>query len=220
VNSARHLLFAFLACVGLFAAASVKAEELGEEATAVKFWTYANCALDRDKWLAEKMLSAPANSDARKEATRKLAVENSGCLKGGGNLKLTPGIMRNTVAGAYVARYFKQAVPADFAAAPEIYSEERLTSAAEPKDRLAIGLRRFAECVSRKEYPRVAALLATKPFSDEETAMFGELGETMNSCIPVEQGTKLGFGRLDLRARLGIVAYELAVAAKLEPSHA
>jgi hypothetical protein len=42
----------------------------------------------------------------------------------------------------------------------------------------------------------------------------------MNSCIPVEQGTKLGFGRLDLRARLGIVAYELAVAANLEPTNA
>jgi len=220
VKRALQLLFAPCVCFGLLAATPALAEVADEKATAVIFWEYANCTLTRDKWRAEQMLSAPKNSDARKKATRDLAVKNSDCLKNGGNLKLTPGIMRDTVAGAYVARYFKQAVVADFASVPELYLEEQLTNAVEPKARLAIGLRRFAECVSRKEFPRVAALLATKPFSEEETALFGQLGETMNSCIPVEQGTKLGFGRLDLRARLGSVAYELAAAANLEPSDA
>jgi len=217
--TARFLLAA-LASVGLVASTAVLAGDADDVTTAVVFWDYANCALDRDKWRVEQMLSAPKNSDARKEATRDLVLKNDGCLKKGGNLRLTPGIMRDTVAGAYVARYFKQAVAADFVAVPELYPEERMTSAAEPKARLAIGLRRFAECVSRKDYPRVAALLATKPFSEAENALFGQLGETMNSCIPVEQGTKLGFGCLDLRARIGIVAYELAAAAKLEPSDA
>lgn len=219
MRMARHLL-ASLASVGLLVSAPVHAEGADDVTTAVKFWEYANCALTRDKGRAEQMLSAPKNSDARKEATRDLAVRNGDCLKGGGNLRLTPSIMRDTVAGAYVARYFKQATAADFETVPEIYSEERMTSAAEPKERLAIGLRRFAECVSRKDFPLVAVLLGTKPYSDEETALFGQLGTTMNSCIPVEQGTRLGFGRLDLRARLGIVAYELAAAAKLEPSNA
>jgi hypothetical protein len=206
--------------MGLFASAPAYAEDADDVTTAVVFWEYANCTLDRDKWRAEQMLSAPRNSDARKEATRDLALKNSECLKGGGKLRLTPGIMRDTVAGAYVARYYKDVVAADFAELPEIYSEDRLNRTTEPKARLAIGLRRFAECVSRKDYAQVAALLATRPFSQEESALFGQLGETMNSCIPVEQGTKVGFGRLDLRARLGTVAYELAAAAKLEPSNA
>jgi len=218
MRTARHFL-ASLASVGLLVNAPAHAEGADDVTTAVVFWDYANCALDRDKWRVEEMLSAPKNSDARKEAARDLILKNEGCLKDG-NLKMSPGIMRDTVAGAYVARYFKQAVAADFVAVPELYPEERMTSATEPKTRLAIGLRRFAECVARKDYPRVAALLATRPFSEEETALFGQLGDTMNSCIPVEQGTKLGFGRLDLRARLGSVAYELAAAAKLEPSHA
>jgi hypothetical protein len=220
VKLPSHQILALLAGIGLFAVAPARAEVLDQQATAVKFWEYANCALTQDKRRAEQMLSAPRNSDARKKATRDLAVKNSDCLKGGGDLKLTAGIMRDTIAGAYVARYFGHAVVGDFEAVPEIYSEARLISTTEPKARLAVGLRRFAECVSRKEYPRVAALLATKPFSDEETALFGELGDTMNGCIPVEQGTKLGFGRLDLRARLGSVAYELAAAANLEPSNA
>jgi len=128
--------------------------------------------------------------------------------------------MRDTVAGAYVARYFKHGSTADFVSVPEIYTEERMIGATKPENRLALGLRRFAECVSRKDFPLVTSLLATKPYSDAETALFEQLGTTMNSCIPVEQGTKLGFGRLDLRARLGAVAYELAAAAKLEPSNA
>lgn len=209
-----------LACAGFIAAAPAHAERANDETTAVVFWEFANCALDRDKARVELMLSAPRNSDARKKATSDLAIKNSRCLKDGGKLKMSAGIMRDTVAGAYVARYFSGAVPADFAAVPEIYTEERLAGTTEPEARLAIGLRRFAECVARKEYPRVAALLATKPFSDEETALFGQLGNTMNSCIPVEQGTKVGFGRIDLRARLGTVAYELAAAAKLEPANA
>jgi hypothetical protein len=211
---------ASLACAGLLAAAPAHAQRATDKTTAVVFWEFANCALDRDKSRAEQMLSAPRNSDARKKATSDLAIKNSTCLRDGGKLKMSPGIMRDTVAGAYVARYFSSAVPADFAAVPEIYTEARLAGTTEPEARLAIGLRRFAECVSRKEYPRVAALLATKPFSDEETALFGQLGNTMNSCIPVEQGTKVGFGRIDLRARLGTVAYELAAAAKLEPTNA
>jgi hypothetical protein len=216
---ARHFLTG-LAAAGLLAGMPLHAKDADPETTAVVFWEYANCTLDRDKWRVEEMLSAPKNSDARKRATRDLVTKNNDCLKGGGNLRLTPGIMRDTVAGAYVGRYFRQAVVADFASVPELYTEERLTRAEEPKERLAIGLKRFAECVSRKDYPRVAAMLATRPFSKEETEQFNQLGETMNSCIPVEQGTKLGFGRLDLRARLGIVAYELAAAAKLEPSNA
>lgn len=216
VRLALQHAVALLAFAGLLAAAPARAERSDDETTAVVFWEFANCALDRDRWRAEQMLSAPKNSDARKKATSDLAIKNSSCLKDGGKLKMSAGIMRDAVAGAYVARYFSRAVPADVAAVPEIYSEERLTNTTEPEARLAIGLRRFAECVSRKDYPRVAALLATKPFSDGETALFGELGEAMNGCIPVEQGTKLGFGRLDLRARLGIVAYELAAAAKLE----
>lgn len=216
---AYHFRTAF-AAMGLLVSAPLHAEDADPQTAAIVFWDYANCALDRDRWRVEEMLSAPKNSDARKRAARDLVLKNDDCLKGGGQLRLTPGIMRDTVAGAYVGRYFKQAVAADFASVPELYPEERMTGAAEPKARLAIGLRRFAECVSRKDFPRVAALLATKPYSDEETALFGELGETMNSCIPVEQGTKLGFGRLDLRARLGVVAYELATAAKLEPSNA
>jgi hypothetical protein len=216
---ARHLL-STIAAAGLLVGMPLHAKDADPQTTAVVFWEYANCALDRDKWRVEEMLSAPKNSDARKRATRDLALKNTDCLKGGGRLSLTPGIMRDTVAGAYVGRYFRQAVAVDFVAVPELYTEERMTGAQEPKDRLAIGLKRFAECVSRKDYPRVAAMLATRPFSKEETALFDQLGETMNSCIPVEQGTKLGFGRLDLRARLGIVAYELAAAAKLEPSHA
>jgi hypothetical protein len=213
-----HLLATF-ASAGLLVSAPAHAEGADDATTAVVFWDYANCALDRDKWRVEQMLSAPKNSDARKEATRDLMIKNADCLKGG-KLKMTSGIMRDTVAGAYVARYFKQAAPADFEAIAELYPEERMTSETEPKARLAIGLRRFSECVARKDYPKVAALLATKPFSEEETALFAQLGDTMNSCIPVEQGTKLGFGRLDLRARLGSVAYELAAAAKLEPSNA
>ena len=220
MNRSLKYVLAPLVCIGLFAIAPVRAEVLDEQATAVKFWEYANCALERDKWRAELMLSAPRNSDARKEATRNFATKNTNCLSGNGQLKLTAGIMYNTVAGAYVARFFKHATVADFTSVPELYSEDRLDRTAEPKARLAIGLRRFAECVSRKDYARVAALLATKPFSAEETVLFGQLGETMNGCIPVEQGTKLGFGRLDLRARLGSVAYELAAAAKLEPSNA
>ena len=209
-----------IACAGVLAASPARAEEADDETTAVVFWEFANCALSRDKSRAEQMLSASRNSDDRKKATSDLALKNSSCLRGGGNLKMSAGIMRDTVAGAYVARYFTHVVAADLEAVPEIYSDERLANTTEPKARLAIGLRRFAECVSRKDYPRVAALLGTRPFSKEETALFGQLGETMNSCIPVEQGTKVGFGRLDLRARLGTVAYELAAAAKLEPSNA
>jgi len=218
MRTARHFL-ASLASVGLLVSAPAYAEGADDVTTAVVFWDYANCALDRDKWRVEEMLSAPKNSDARKRAARDLVLKNDGCLKDG-KLRMSSGIMRDTVAGAYVARYFKQAVAADFVAVPELYPEERMTAATEPKARLAIGLRRFSECVARKDYPRVAALLATRPFSKEETALFDQLGETMNSCIPVEQGTKLGFGRLDLRARLGMVAYELAAAANLEPSNA
>ena len=214
-----RLILASLASAGLLFSAPAHAEGADDAITAVVFWDYANCALDRDKWRVEQMLSAPKNSDARKELARDLMFKNADCLKGG-KLKMTSGIMRDTVAGAYVARYFKQGVAADFVAVPELYPEERITSATEPKARLAIGLRRFSECVARKDYPGVAALLGTKPFSEDETALFGQLGDTMNSCIPVEQGTKLGFGRLDLRARLGSVAYELAAAAKLEPSNA
>ncbi|PKP98962.1 MAG: hypothetical protein CVT76_01370 [Alphaproteobacteria bacterium HGW-Alphaproteobacteria-15] len=215
----RHFLPAF-ACIALLVSAPANADDANDVTTAVVFWEYANCTLDRDKWRAELMLSAPRNSDARKKATRDLALKNSECLKGGGKLKLTSRILHDTVAGAYVARYYKHAVATDFTALPELYSEEWLNRTTEPKARFAIGLRRFAECVSRNEYALVAALLATKPYSDEEAALFGQLGDTMNSCIPVEQGTKLGFGRLDLRARLGSVAYELAAAAKLEPSNA
>lgn len=216
MKRALQYFFLALAGVSLLATSPANAEAADEEATAVKFWEYANCALTRDRWRAEQMLFASKNSDARKEATRNLATKNSECLKGGGQLKMTAGIMRDTVAGAYVARFFRHAAAVDFASVPEIYSEERLNRTAEPKARLAIGLRRFAECVSRKDYPRVASLLATKPFSNEESAVFSQLGETMNGCMPVEQGTKLGFGRLDLRARLGAVAYELAAAAELE----
>jgi hypothetical protein len=214
----RHL-FASLASAGLLAGTPAAAKDADAETTAVVFWEYANCALDRDRWRAECMLSAPKNSDVRKQATRDLILKNGDCLKGG-KLKLSSGITRDAVAGAYVARYFKHGVAADFASVPELYTEERMVGAAKPEVRLALGLRRFAECVSRKEFPLVAGLLATKPFSDAETAVFEQLGTTMNSCIPVEPGTKLGFGRLDLRARLGAVAYELAAAAKLEPSNA
>lgn len=217
---ALRLLLPSLASAGLLVPAPAYAEGADEVTTAVEFWEFANCALKRDKWRAEQMLAAPRNSDARKDATRNLVENNSTCLRNGGQLRLTPGILRDTVAGAYVAQNFSHAKADDFVAVPELYSEERLESTTEPKARLAVGLRRFAECVSRKEYPRVAALLATKPYSEDETALFGQLGDTMNSCIPVEQGTKLGFGRLDLRARLGVVAYELAAAAKLEPSNA
>jgi hypothetical protein len=216
----RAFLAPLAAGLAMLASPSARAEVADEEATAVRFWEYANCALTRDKWRAEQMLSAPRNSDARKEATRELATRNSSCIPGGGNLKMSAGIMRDTVAGAYVARYFKHGTAADFVSVPELYTEERMVGAAKPENRLALGLRRFAECVSRKEFPLVASLLATKPYSDAETALFDQLGTTMNSCIPVEQGTKLGFGRLDLRARLGAVAYELAAAAKLEASDA
>jgi len=216
VKRALHYILLALAGVSLLATSPANAEAADEEATAVKFWEYANCALTRDRWRAEQMLSAPKNSDARNEATQNLATKNSECLSGGGQLKMTAGIMRDTVAGAYVARFFRHAASSEFASVPELYSEERLNRTAEPKARLAIGLRRFAECVSRKDYHRVASLLATKPFSDEESAVFSQLGDTMNGCLPVEQGTKLGFGRLDLRVRLGAVAYELAAAAKLE----
>ena len=216
----RALLAPLAACLALLASPAARAEVAETEATAVRFWEYANCALTRDKWRAEQMLSAPRNSDARKQATRELSTRNASCIPGGGSLKMSAGIMRDTVAGAYVARYFGHGTAADFVAVPEIYTEERMLAAAKPESRLALGLRRFAECVSRKDFPLVARLLATKPYSEAETALFDQLGTTMNSCIPVEQGTRLGFGRLDLRARLGAVAYELAAAAKLEPSNA
>ena len=69
-----------LACIGLLAAAPAKAEVADEETTAVKFWEYANCALERDRWRAEQMLSADRNSDDRKQAAQDLAVKNSDCL--------------------------------------------------------------------------------------------------------------------------------------------
>lgn len=214
----RHFATAFAATV-LLAGAPVRAENVDNITSAVVFWDFANCALDRDKWRAEQMLSAPRDSDARKQATRDLALKNKDCLNGGGKPTLTPGIMRDTIAGAYVARYYKHVSAFDLADLPEIYTEQRLNGTTEPKARLAIGLRRFAECVSRKDFPLVAALLSTKPFSEGEAALFGQLGDTMNSCIPVEQGTKVVFDRLDLRARLGTVAFELVAAAKLEPSN-
>jgi hypothetical protein len=218
--SLRHFLAILATGAATLAGVPAQADGLDEETTAVRFWEYANCALTRDKWRAEQMLSAPRGSDARKKATRDLAAKNGNCIPGGGQLRLTPGIMRDTVAGAYVSRYFRHGVAEDFVPVPELYPEARMPDASKSEARLAFGLRRFAECVSRKEFPMVASLLATKPYSEDETALFGQLGATMNSCIPVEQGTKLGFGRLDLRARLGVVAYELAAAAKLEPSNA
>jgi hypothetical protein len=199
----------------------VYAKDMDDETTAVRFWEFANCALSRDKWRVEQMLAAPKNSKVRNETTRNLAIKNKECLTTTGyNLHLTNGIFRSTVAGSYVARYFKHIVVSDFVSVPEIYSEELLNATVEPKSRLDIGLRRFSECVSRKEYPLVVSLLSTKPYSEDETALFNKLGASMNSCIPVEKGTRLAFGRLDLRARLGSVAYELVIAAKLEPTDA
>jgi hypothetical protein len=219
----RHVAtrtIALLSGLGLLISMPVRAEGAGKETTALQFWHFANCAVDRDKWRAEKLLASPKDSEIGKEATRTLATKNVDCLKRSGQLRMSPGIMRDTVAGAYVARYFKHAVVGDFLAVPEMYSVERLADSIEPKARLENGLRRFSECVSRKDFPRVAAVLGKEPYSKEETALFAELGATMNACIPVEKGTKLGFGRLDLRARLGSVAYELATAAKLEPTNA
>lgn len=219
--SLHRILMPVVLAPAILAASPVYAKDLDNETTAVRFWEFANCALSRDKWRVEQMLAAPKNSKIRKETTRNLAIKNKECLTTTGyNLHLSNGIFRSAIAGSYVARYFKHVVVSDFVSVPEIYSEELLNATIEPKSRLDIGLRRFSECVSRKEYPLVVSLLDTKPYSENETALFNKLGASMNSCIPVEKGTRLAFGRLDLRARLGSIAYELATAAKLEPTNA
>lgn len=213
-------VFALISGLGLLTSVPVQAQEGVDGAAALQFWRFANCAIERDKWRVDRLLAAPRSSEASKQEARTLASKNPGCLQRGGQLKMSSGIMRDAIAGAYVARFFNQADVDNFLTVPEIYSVDRLAGSVEPKERLELGLRRFAECVSRQDFPHVAALLGTAPYSKEETALFGELGATMNACIPVEKGTKLGFGRLDLRVRLGSVAYELVAAAKLEPANA
>jgi len=78
------LLRAFLASLAvglaLLASPGARAEVAEEEATAVRFWEYANCTLTRDKWRVEQMLSAPRNSDKRKEATSELATRSASCV--------------------------------------------------------------------------------------------------------------------------------------------
>ena len=212
-------VLALISGLGLLISVPVQAEVGEDGASALQFWRFANCAIERDKWRVDRLLAAPRSSEASKQEARTLTSKNPGCLARG-QLKMSSGILRDAIAGAYVARFFKQADVDHFLTVTEIYSVDRLAGSVEPKERLELGLRRFAECVSRKDFPRVAALLGTEPNSKEEIALFSDLGVTMNACIPVEKGTKVGFGRLDLRVRLGSVAYELVAAAKLEPTNA
>ncbi|MCL4673232.1 MAG: hypothetical protein KJZ64_09925 [Sphingomonadaceae bacterium] len=189
---------------------------MDEGATAIHFWNFATCVVERDKWLVEKALAAPKNSELRRNLTSKLAKKNGSCVPRGFDLKLSAQIMRNAVAGAYVASEFGDRTELDFSAKPDLYPASKLAEQQSDKRRLDFGLHMFAECVIRRGFPQVVALLGSKPFSPEETASFDRLQPTMSACLPVSQGTRLKFTRLDLRARLGKVAYELATGTDAE----
>ncbi len=215
----------FLALIALACSAMLSAQPLGERAVSdkeaqIQFWKSATCFFERDETKVMALLTRKASREERQEATRELVDSHKECIKRGGALRMTGFVLRNALAAAYVAKTYKDKPMPDFSAIPQMYRISGLPADATDKQKMRRGLYQFVECVVRADSKNVVMLLSEEPFSAAETRRFTDLQPTMGSCLPVQQGIKLGFTRLELRSTLGRVAFRLADRAAKLPNNA
>jgi hypothetical protein len=149
--------------------------------------SYAQCAVARDPNRTATLLAADYRTDAYRRAIRDFATSNRKCLHGG-KLAFSQLIFAGDMAEAVLRR-------------ERVSAEQIAHEAASDQAPSA------ARCIVQKRPRDVAALLATKPTSDEEHDAITGLGNTLIACTP--RGQTAITNTVGLRAELALATYHM-----------
>ena len=185
-----------------------------EQEASVVFWNFATCIVERNSDTVRKLLTKPnwqvpdvslAKSLAQNSIDQyPLREEPCGLFE---ELRFDTELFRGTLAGAMFVRDTICGALPDYSAIHSPVSAAKLASATDQETQLQLGLRAFSFCVFLNRPNDVRALLVTRPFSQAEHKIFASLSTTFAGCLPAQEGTRISFTHVKLRALLGEAAY-------------
>ena len=209
------ILAAGLLCAAYPASASAQASasppaatKAAQEAVVRKtLYDHGACLVRELRRASERYLATFPFSENAEKAARRLVTPQ--CPEGA-DLPLSVEALRGPLYEALYHAEFGNAPVADLeGVAPIDYSVGEGTVDTEARS-IQVALRFFADCVVRRNYQPVRALVSTEVASEAEKTAFQPLVPSMSACLP--QGTTLKFTRPLLRALFAETLYRLSAA--------
>ena len=192
---------------------SEDAVKLNSEAAWVAGWNFANCVVKRDRIgvtaILDMMRTSPGvevNHKALAKGVQKLADKYGDCLAPGDKLDGKMSVFLKIMAGAVFVNKFSGNTLPDYSQSPWLYTAKSVERA-EPQEKSAKLFSLFSECVFRSQPTDVLALLKSRPFANEEAAVFVKLQPAMGSCIPAQEGVQMKLSKDTVRSYLAMAAY-------------
>ena len=189
------------------------AVKLSPEAASVAAWNFANCSVKRDRAgvnaVLDLMRTSPGvevDNKGLAKGMQKLADKYGNCLAPGDKLNGNLSVFLKIIAGAvFVDKYSSSALP-DYSQSPWLYTANSVERA-DPEEKSGKLFSLFAECVFRSRSVDVLALLKSRPFGNEEAAVFVKLQPAMGSCLPAQEGAQMKLSKGTVRSYLSMAAY-------------
>ena len=199
-------------CLPVFAAsfwtgANANPNQLNERQATMAFWHFSTCVVNRSPKAAEALLDKRDWTDAEYYALTRLADSGADCLFPGDELRVKKELFRGSIAGAmFLKNRLGQSLPT-YAANPAAFAFPNPGSLSNEQEYQRALRLTFADCVFRIKPEDVRRLLASRPFSKDETLQWQQLNPILGDCLPATEGTQVRFARIVMRGLLGEAAY-------------
>ncbi|MFL6734334.1 MAG: hypothetical protein ACJ8EY_06530 [Sphingomicrobium sp.] len=167
-------------------------------------YDFGACVIRSKRRAAQPFLETFPSSPEAARASQKLAVDD--CVDSG-EMKFSPEALRGPMYQALYRADFGKAPVTGLRDAPQV--DYAANAQVQPGD-VRLALRRFADCVVRKDEDGTRKVVMSGVGSSEEASAIQSLGPLMNGCV--EKGVELRFTRPLLRALFIETSYRLSVA--------
>lgn len=167
---------------------------------------FGQCVVRSNRTRAERVLSLSANSEQYHRQLRQLATDD--CLSGG-QLRMSPLLMRGSIFEALLDVYHSDFQPTDLSQAPAIAYGALHTGTMTGPTRSILAWNIFADCVVRAAPGEARALLLVPPGGTREEEAVTALTPHFGPCVP--SGANVAMSLSLVRAALAEVLYRYAV---------